>query len=73
MALSNHDLPGRSAFSMHHRTERVRRQRRVVLPTLRTAAIVILDNLGTHKGIAVRRTIRQAGVHLLFLPPTVPT
>jgi len=28
-----------------------------------------MDNLGSHKGTAVRNTIRAAGAHLLFLPP----
>lgn len=31
-----------------------------------------MDNLGSHKGKAVRRAIRQAGAHLLFLPPYSP-
>ena len=34
--------------------------------------VVVLDNLGSHKGIAVRRAIRAAGAHLLFLPPYSP-
>ena len=34
--------------------------------------IVVLDNLGSHKGRAVRRAIRKAGAHLLFLPPYSP-
>ena len=41
-------------------------------PTLRPGDIVVLDNLGSHKGIAVRRAIRAAGAHLLFLPPYSP-
>jgi transposase len=32
----------------------------------------LLDNLGSHKGAAVRRAIRAAGAHLLFLPPYSP-
>ena len=43
-----------------------------LLPTLRPGDIVLLDNLGSHKGKAVRRAIRQAGAHLLFLPPYSP-
>jgi len=31
-----------------------------------------MDNLGSHKGLAVRRAIRAAGAHLLFLPPYSP-
>ena len=30
------------------------------------------DNLGSHKGKAVRSAIRNAGAHLLFLPPYSP-
>ena len=40
-----------------------------LVPTLRPGDIVVLDNLGSHKGAAVRRAIRDAGAHLLFLPP----
>jgi len=32
----------------------------------------IMDNLGSHKGQAVRAAIRAAGAHLLFLPPYSP-
>ena len=42
------------------------------MPTLRPGDIVVLDNLGSHKGQAVRRAIRAAGAHLLFLPPYSP-
>jgi len=34
--------------------------------------VVILDNLGSHKGKAVRRAIRASGARLLFLPPYSP-
>lgn len=43
-----------------------------LVPTLRPGDIVVLDNLGSHKGAAVRRAIRNAGAHLLFLPPYSP-
>jgi transposase len=43
-----------------------------LLPTLKTGDVVVLDNLGSHKGQAVRRAIRSAGAHLLFLPPYSP-
>jgi transposase len=43
-----------------------------LVPTLRPGDIVILDNLGSHKGPAVRRAIRAAGAKLLFLPPYSP-
>lgn len=43
-----------------------------LLPTLKPGDVVVLDNLGSHKGQAVRRAIRSAGAHLLFLPPYSP-
>ncbi len=43
-----------------------------LLPTLKPGDVVVLDNLGSHKGRAVRRAIRAAGAHLLFLPPYSP-
>ena len=43
-----------------------------LVPTLRPGDIVILDNLGSHKGKAVRRAVRAAGARLLFLPPYSP-
>ncbi len=46
--------------------------RQFLVPTLRVGDIVVLDNLGSHKGNAVRRAIREAGAHLLFLPPYSP-
>jgi len=43
-----------------------------LVPTLRPGDIVIMDNLGSHKGKAVRKAIRNARAHLLFLPPYSP-
>ena len=43
-----------------------------LVPTLKPGDVVVLDNLGSHKGQAVRRAIRAAGAHLLFLPPYSP-
>ena len=40
-----------------------------LVPTLKADDVVALDNLGSHEGAAVRRVIRNAGAHLLFLPP----
>jgi transposase len=45
---------------------------RFLVPTLRAGDIVVLDNLGSHKGKAVRQAIRGAQAHLLFLPPYSP-
>jgi transposase len=44
----------------------------VLVPTLSPGDIVILDNLGSHKGHRVRRAIRAAGAHLIFLPAYSP-
>jgi putative transposase len=43
-----------------------------LVPTLKRNDIVVLDNLGSHKGQAVRRAIRAAGARLLFLPKYSP-
>lgn len=43
-----------------------------LVPTLSPGDIVIMDNLGSHKGQAVRQAIRSAGAKLLFLPPYSP-
>jgi transposase len=44
----------------------------VLAPTLKAGDIVILDNLGSHKGDEVRRLIEARGAQLLFLPPYSP-
>ena len=44
----------------------------VLVPTLHPGDVMILDNLGSHKGVGIRRAIRQAGDKLLFLPPYSP-
>ena len=41
-------------------------------PTLKPGDVVILDNLGSHKGKAVRRAIRDIGARLVFLPKYSP-
>jgi putative transposase len=41
-------------------------------PTLKPGDVVILDNLGSHKGKAVRQAIRAAGARLVFLPKYSP-
>ena len=43
-----------------------------LVPTLKPGDIVIMDNLGSHKGHAVRQAIRAVGARLLFLPPYSP-
>jgi transposase len=44
----------------------------ILVPTLKPGDIVIMDNLGSHKGKAVRSAIRNAGAHLIFLPKYSP-
>lgn len=44
----------------------------VLVPTLKPGDIVIMDNLGSHKGSAVRRAIRAVGAKLFFLPKYSP-
>ena len=43
-----------------------------LLPTLKPGDIVVMDNLGSHKGIAVRAALRTVGAKLFFLPPYSP-
>ena len=43
-----------------------------LLPPLRPGNIVVMDNLGSHKGKAVRRLIRGVGAKLFFLPRYSP-
>jgi transposase len=45
---------------------------KVLVPTLRPGDLVTMDNLGSHKGKAVRRAIRCAGAKLFFLPKYSP-
>lgn len=43
-----------------------------LVPTLKPGDVVIMDNLGSHRGKAVRKAIRKAGAKLLFLPKYSP-
>ena len=45
---------------------------KVLLPTLRRGDIVVMDNLGSHRGKALRRAIRSVGAKLFFLPKYSP-
>jgi putative transposase len=44
----------------------------VLCPTLQPGDIVVMDNLGSHKGKAVRRALRAVGAKLFFLPKYSP-
>jgi transposase len=43
-----------------------------LVPTLKPGDVVVMDNLGSHKGQGVRKAIRAAGAKLFFLPPYSP-
>ena len=44
----------------------------VLAPSLRAGQVVILDNLGAHRGEGVREMVEARGCELLFLPPYSP-
>jgi len=44
----------------------------VPVPELAPGDIIIMDNLGSHKGEGVRAAIEAAGAGLLYLPPYSP-
>ena len=44
----------------------------VLVPTLKPGDIVIMDNLGSHKGKAVRRAIRSAGARAVLAAQILP-
>jgi transposase len=43
-----------------------------LVPTLKPGDVVVLDNLGSHKGKAVRQAVRAVGARLVFLPKYSP-
>ena len=46
--------------------------RTFLVPTLRAGDVVVMDNLGSHRGKLVRQAIREAGARLVFLPKYSP-
>lgn len=44
----------------------------VLVPTLRTGDLVIMDNLGSHKVAGVREAIEGTGAEVAYLPPYSP-
>ncbi len=44
----------------------------VLVPELRPGDVVVMDNLGSHKGPAVRAAIEAADARLIYLPPYSP-
>ena len=44
----------------------------VLVPELGPGDVVVMDNLGSHKGAGVRTAIEAVGASLLYLPPYSP-
>lgn len=44
----------------------------VLLPTLKSGQVVVMDNLSSHKGERVRQLIEGKGCELVYLPPYSP-
>ena len=65
---------GEVAKRVDNHVGKVIRERRVKMGLTQQdlADVVVMDNLGSHKGKAVRRAIRSAGAKLLFLPKYSP-
>jgi len=45
---------------------------KALAPSLRHGQIVVVDNLGAHKGERIRELIEERGCRLLYLPPYSP-
>ena len=45
---------------------------KVLVPELKPGDIVVMDNLSSHKGAAVRGMFEAAGASALYLPPYSP-
>ncbi len=45
---------------------------RVLAPSLRPGQVVVMDNLGAHRGDGVRGLIEGRGCELVYLPPYSP-
>lgn len=46
--------------------------RHVLLPELRPGDVVVMDNLSSHKRLAIRQLIESVGAKLVYLPPYSP-
>jgi transposase len=44
----------------------------VLVPELRPGDVVVMDNLGSHEGVGIRRATEAVGASLLYLPPYSP-
>ncbi len=45
---------------------------RLLAPALSPGEVVVMDNLGAHKGERVRKLIKERDCELLYLPPYSP-
>ncbi len=45
---------------------------RFLVPSLKPGQVVVMDNLGTHKGERVRELLEEAGCELMYLPTYSP-
>jgi transposase len=45
---------------------------KVLAPSLKRGQIVVVDNLGAHKGVRVRELLQERGCQVLYLPPYSP-
>lgn len=45
---------------------------KVLVPTLEPGDVIMIDNLGSHRGKPIRQAIRSAGAKLFFLPKYSP-
>lgn len=43
-----------------------------LVPTLKAGQVVVMDNLGTHKGEYIRHLVEEAGCEILYLPTYSP-
>ena len=73
-ALRNDRIEAQCVFDGPINGERFRAYvEQFLVPTLKPNDIVILDNLGSHKGKAARKAVKATGARLLILPNTRPT
>ena len=72
-ALRNDRLDAPCLFDRPINGERFRAYvEQFLVPALEPGDVVVLDNLGSHKGKAVRQAVRAVGARLVFLPKYSP-
>lgn len=74
--LSSIQLNGKAAYTIYPggtTSERfVDYLRNVLIPTLSSGSILVMDNMRSHHTQAVKVLLEQAGIHYLYLPPYSP-